>query len=61
MGCSAQSAGNYPAQPNGTRILVEGPTWGDAEFYGRWLLEADFWIRQRDTIRFSVRQLIRLR
>jgi hypothetical protein len=25
---------------NGTYILVEGPSWGDAEFYGRWLLDA---------------------
>jgi|SRR5215471_17830625 len=23
-----------------TRILVEGPAWGDAEFYGNWLLMA---------------------
>ena len=23
-----------------TCILVEGPSWGDAEFYGRWLLDA---------------------
>jgi hypothetical protein len=23
-----------------TRILVEGPAWGDAEFYGQWLLNA---------------------
>ena len=23
-----------------TCVLVEGPAWGDAEFYGRWLLNA---------------------
>jgi len=25
---------------SGTYILVEGPSWGDAGFYGRWLLDA---------------------
>jgi hypothetical protein len=25
---------------SGTHILVEGPAWGDADFYGHWLLEA---------------------
>jgi hypothetical protein len=25
---------------NGPCVLVEGPSWGDAEFYGRWLLAA---------------------
>src|SRR4051812_25123266 len=40
MRCSAQRAVNYPDQPNGTQILVEGPAWGDAEFYGLWLLQA---------------------
>jgi|SRR5215471_3375285 len=28
------------AEKNATHILVEGPAWGDAEFYGQWLLEA---------------------
>ena len=27
-------------EKNNTRILVEGPAWGDAEFYGNWLLMA---------------------
>jgi hypothetical protein len=27
-------------EKNDTRILVEGPAWGDAEFYGNWLLMA---------------------
>jgi hypothetical protein len=27
-------------EKNDTRILVEGPAWGDAEFYGQWLLNA---------------------
>jgi len=27
-------------EKNDTRILVEGPTWGDAESYGNWLLMA---------------------
>ena len=27
-------------EKSGTRILVEGPAWGDADFYGHWLLEA---------------------
>jgi hypothetical protein len=33
---------NYlPAEEkNETRILIEGPAWGDAEFYGQWLLNA---------------------
>jgi hypothetical protein len=25
---------------SGIHILVEGPAWGDADFYGHWLLEA---------------------
>jgi len=25
---------------SGTCVLVEGPAWGDADFYGRWLLDA---------------------
>ena len=25
---------------NGTRILVKGSAWGDAEFYGNWLIMA---------------------
>ena len=28
------------SEKNDTRILVEGPAWGDAEFYGNWLLMA---------------------
>jgi hypothetical protein len=28
------------SEKNKTRILVEGPAWGDAEFYGNWLLAA---------------------
>jgi hypothetical protein len=28
------------SEKNDTRILVEGPAWGDAEFYGNWLLLA---------------------
>ena len=27
-------------EKNDTRVLVEGPTWGDAKFYGHWLLNA---------------------
>ena len=27
-------------EKNGTHVLVEGPAWGDADFYGHWLLEA---------------------
>jgi hypothetical protein len=27
-------------EKSGTRILVEGPAWGDADFYGHWLLES---------------------
>jgi hypothetical protein len=28
------------SEKNNTYILVEGPAWGDAEFYGNWLLMA---------------------
>jgi hypothetical protein len=45
---------------NGTYILVEGPSWGDAEFYGRWLLDApksiNFCSRRREKIRIFVRR-----
>jgi hypothetical protein len=27
-------------EKNGTRSLIEGPAWGDAKFYGHWLLNA---------------------
>jgi hypothetical protein len=27
-------------EKSSTQILVEGPAWGDADFYGHWLLEA---------------------
>jgi hypothetical protein len=33
------TAGNSACKSE-PRILVEGPTWGDAEFYGQWLLSA---------------------
>jgi hypothetical protein len=38
---NAQSRGLVPGtEKNGPYILVEGPAWGDADFYGHWLLEA---------------------
>ncbi len=37
---------------NSPCILVEGPNWGDAEFYGKWLLAAaqaeTFWKEARE-------------
>jgi hypothetical protein len=36
-----QSRDSRPETDKGsTHILVEGPAWGDADFYGHWLLEA---------------------
>jgi hypothetical protein len=31
---------NFSLATNDPYVLVEGPSWGDAEFYGRWLLAA---------------------
>ena len=31
---------NFSVARNDPCVLVEGPSWGDAEFYGRWLLAA---------------------
>ncbi len=40
-------------------ILIEGPSWGDAEFYGRWLLAAAqaeaFWKETQQDIEFQQR------
>ena len=31
---------DHSIQKNPLGVLVEGPRWGDAEFYGNWLLAA---------------------
>src|SRR6516164_1991318 len=31
---------DFSPEKSDTHILVEGPAWGDANFYGHWLLEA---------------------
>jgi len=31
---------NFSLSRNGLCVMIEGPSWGDAEFYGRWLLAA---------------------
>jgi hypothetical protein len=48
-----------PCNPYDPYVLVEGPRWGDAEFYGKWLLAAhranSLWKRASEDVSFAKR------
>jgi hypothetical protein len=48
---------NFSSSTKGLCVLVEGPSWGDAEFYGKWLLAAaqaeTFWNKAYNDSKFQ--------